>query len=118
MSIEITRNHENSLATESTKLYKQLLQAFLQLPFPSDSSQALVYTLIRASDQTMAFARLFFDNEQDFDRVLARRLNPFIAGLQQATGALNEVAGGFHPRFDVVQNEVCPPSFFRLPTSF
>ena len=54
----------------------------------------------------MALARLFFDNEQDFDRVLARRLNTFMAGLQQATGALNDVAGAFHPRFDVVQNDV------------
>jgi len=53
----------------------------------------------------MALARLFFDNEQDFDRVLARRLNTFMAGLQQATGALNDVAGAFHPRFDVVQND-------------
>lgn len=58
----------------------------------------------------MALARLFFDNDSDFDRMLSARLNPsWLGSASSAAGAVDR----WTPKFDIVQNEVSYICDFR-----
>lgn len=49
----------------------------------------------------MALARLFFDNDTDFDRMLAARMPSYFSSAS-STGLVDR----FTPKFDIVQKEV------------
>jgi hypothetical protein len=57
----------------------------------------------------MALARLFFDNDTDFDRMLSARMPTYFPGTTSA-GWVDR----YTPKFDIVQKDVSGDDVFLL----